>query len=331
MNPEDSITALQVMKTVLPDITKSLYRRITPPDKLYLLGPSSRNKILRAVQLNSCRPPVTAETHQFIPFFEHLAYGIKERWGVQQQYASCRWITQYEDDDLATSMLLHYGWLPQPEIQMAGASMHKLLPTATGVMVDIDYTHTFGERFEAALNAIDLKIDDWESWKKSSSIPMAGPSVADLISVGMVQFYYFKKRYISIDSDYRMSVTNKMTAYVEARINALRDKDPVHPEIEEPPIVLEPQEFELLYKDFELAEGISSAQKDQRKDLAITKGVDAILPKITHLPRDEIITSKQLRECLHTEVITAAVKNGLIQKPAYGKYIIPSIIDLRKE
>lgn len=319
------------MKTVLPDITKSLYRKITPPEKLYLLGPSSRNKILRAVQLHNSRPPVTSQTREFLPFFEHLAYGIKERWGVQQQYAACRWATEYEDDDLATSMLLHYGWLPQPEVQMAGASMHKLLPTATGIMVDIDYTHTFGERFDAALNAIDLKIEDWLSWKQSSNAPMTGPTIADLISVGMIQFYYFKKRYISIDSEYRMNVTNKMTNYVEARINALKDREPARPTIDEPVTILEPQEFELLYADFLLADGVSELQLTQRVNNNIQAAIESILPKISHLPRDVEISSKDLRDCLHTEVITSAVKNKIIQKPSRGKYIIPSTIDIRYE
>lgn len=310
------------MKTVLPTVTRSLYRKIIPPPQLYLLGDSSRRKVLRAVQANYLRPHATPETDQFIPVFNHLAYGVQDRWEVQQQYSSCRWLYNFQDDNLAASHLLHYGWIGKLDVPMGGSSQHKISIMDDGVLIDIEYSHTFQERLEAACDAADLAIEDAIRTKRPRLLP-------ELISPALQAFFYYKKRYISINADYRMNITNKLTAYIEHAINPLRDGQLIRPSVDEPDDILEDQVFLLKWEDFEIGEKVSSAQISQRVDNNAQKTFDAMYPKTLHLPRGVVLTRAQLLDCIHKDVITTSVKAGFLIKGERGKYIIPEDIDER--
>lgn len=308
------------MKEVLPNITRTKRLRFDPPEEFFLVGPSTRRKITRALQMWYETPPITNETDQFIPFFEHLQKNVSDHWKVQQEYGSCLWATKYTNDSLATSLLLHYGWAPVFERNMEGSSIHKLTPTASGVVLDIEYCHTFQDRLDAACSAIESEIAD----RRSINRPLVPE---EIISTGMVAFYYHQKRYCSVDKSYHTTVSNKLTHYIESYINALESLTPQRPEIHEPEDLLPDQTHELLFSKFTINDKPSAKQGRHLNDVALEKHIAALQPKLAGLPRDIPLRRKEFPDSMNRENFNSAknIFKTLLQ-PKYGHYQIPSSI-----
>lgn len=310
-----SVTALAVMKAVLPNTTRSLYRRLTPPDDIYILGDSSRRKIIRAFQLWHERPLTTPETDQFVPFFQYLSNDVEDRWEISQQWASVQWATQYADNELAASLLLHYGWTPDFRVPMVNPSQHKLTIVSDGVIVDIEYHHTFQERLDAACVAMETFIAN----RKRLAQPLL---LGEIIAEGMKKFYYHRQRYISIHKEYRMSVTNKLTSFAEQCINALREEDfPPRPLIDEPEDVIEEQQLYIKFSEFELQERASKPQVDQRTVNNNSRATDQLALHLPKLKPDIVYRRKDLIEMgFNDRHLASGVKLGYLTKIKAGQY-----------
>lgn len=130
--------------------TRSYYERIEPLNPIFFMfGDSARYKIIRSVQIHNCEPPVTAETNSWIPFFQFLSTGVEDHWQVQQQYSSCKWACG-QDEELAASQLLHYGWVPKYNVKMGDPCLYHLRKQSWGVSIDTQCPHTFNDRLMAA-------------------------------------------------------------------------------------------------------------------------------------------------------------------------------------
>jgi hypothetical protein len=239
---------------------------------------------------------------------------------VHQQFNSCRWAAKFENDDLATSLLLHYGWLPDYQIPMRGASIHTIDVIDDGILVKIEYNHYANERFAAACKAISNEL-----CKRKLEKALYQPEA--LLSTGMSAFYCHKKSYISIPNEYRIGIADKLIIYIEQLINALdaRTNDIAIPEIDEPDDILPDDEVLFRWADFEVIDGVTEAQRQQRYDNNKQAVLEAILPKLNGLQRSVELSRTQIP--MYDNNIAAAVKYGFITRIGRGKLIINPDID----
>lgn len=241
------------MKREAKDILKSYTRRIKPPPDFYKLGDSSRFKILRAVQLHYAQPPITPLTKQFTPMFQHLSENVRDHWTIQQQFASCNWALKYTDPDKAASALIHFGYVNKQRPRMEAMSMHKLTVTDEGIHVDIAYPFSFQDRVIFACQMVQQEYTD-------ARINGVHITAADLNKVALSNFFCMKGYFCSITAEYRQTIINKITAFIDREFNAIPDKINPYPEIDEPEDLLEEQEFLLRWEDF-VFEKVSAAQQ----------------------------------------------------------------------
>lgn len=252
--------------------TKSYRQYITPTgsaEKMLWLGDSARFKILRAVQLHYARPPITDATNQYTDFFKFLSEGVEDHWTVQQQYSSCKWAAG-QDEELATSMLLHYGWAPRYREKMKGCVIYQMRRAADGIHIVFSEPHTYQQRLDAGCSRA---LEIFETYKaKERNAPF------DLLFKEACRvFFSFNHFYISISPAYRQTALNKIRAFCENLTNSLRDKNvPVpFPELQQPAaeecIAVEylddaPVEYILKWEDFILTSATSSQEVQRRKN-----------------------------------------------------------------
>jgi hypothetical protein len=320
-NIEQTFTALQVMKTLLPHTTRSLYKRILPPDKFFNFADSTRFKIIKAFQAHCYLPPVTEETKPFREFFEVLSSNVKGHWTVQQQYSAARFATQYKDDDSAASLLLHYGWSPKyKNMNMRGASMHKLTITGDGILIDMTYTHTFQERLETACSTARFAYDDIR--RKGMKV-----DVEIILSNALKEFYLHDDKFISINNTYAQSVKTEIRHYIDSLINPMASKKLEYPKIKEPNDMLDDDVFLLRWDDFQYHDNADA--KQQRRDNNKQAVLMALRLKVGHLPNGAIFKRSQLVPPLNDRNLKSGQEYDFIIKPIdergkekHGYYII---------
>lgn len=263
--PLESLTALQIMKQQFKP-TRSLYRRITPinsAETMFLLGDSARFKIMRAVQLHDCIPPITDETRQFTPFFQFLSTGVEDHWMVQQQYSSCKWASP-KDEELATSLLLHYGWVQKfPDHRITDCCIYQMRRAEDGIHIIFSEPHTFNDRLFAACTRAHAISNVFEGRNHHAPYDL-------LFKEACRVFFSYNRYYVSMTADYRQAIMNKIQAFCLRLTNALGDHtNPEYPSTEEPENLMEvqyddygePVEYVLKWEDFIFEAGVSSVQK----------------------------------------------------------------------
>lgn len=295
------ITALQLLKTLEPEIVRSLYQQIEPPDKFYNFGYSTRFKIIKAVQARLHMPNITDRTNRYIEFFNILSTDVEDHWTVQQQWSAAKWACEYNEESAAT-LLLHYGWSPklQNKCLMRGNSMHSLTPMEDGIRIEMTYTHTFQERMDAACAAIDEAIRGAPFSKKEMSSKV-------LDTIGISRFHLFKKKYISLDNELRQSYIGKIRHYVSEAINPLREEPLVVPQIDEPEL-LPDDIFTLRWDEFGF--GTSSSLKAHLNGMRREECRTALWRKIGHLDFSQPYANTELG--LHDSARSAAIKHGFL-------------------
>ena len=308
---QHELTALQVMRAALPDITRSCYKRIAPPDKFYYFGDSTRFKIIKAFQAHTYLPPVTEETKPFTEFFKVLSTHVQGHWTVQQQYSAARWATQYQDDHLAASLLLHYGWTPRKTPPMRGASMYKLTITDEGIHVDMTCTHTFQERFDAACSEAKLTVEDMQR----RGLPKDN---AYYLSMALKRFYFFKDKFISIDSRYAQLVKATLAKYIDNLTNPFGKGTPDCPSIEAPDNMLDEEVFLLRWDDFRFDD--NTKMKQQRRDNVERQVLETLRSKAGDLPNGVAFKRAELLPFLNDYNLTSGKKYGFLTQPKHRYY-----------
>lgn len=276
-----SLTALQIMKQQFKP-TRSLYRRITPINSaeiMFLLGDSARFKIMRAVQLHDCIPPITNETRQFTPFFQFLSTGVEDHWMVQQQYSSCKWASP-KDEELATSLLLHYGWVQKfPDRRISDCCIYQMRRAEDGIHIIFSEPHTFNDRLFAACARAHAISNVFEGRNHHAPYDL-------LFKEACRVFFSYNRYYVSMTADYRQAIMNKIQAFCLRLTNALGDHtNPEYPSTEEPENLMEvqydnygePIEYILKWEDFILETDVSSVQKAHLTQLAANRNLTCLL------------------------------------------------------
>lgn len=302
--PAESLTALKIMKANFTP-TRAYYERIEPLNpQFYLFGDSARFKIIRAVQLHNCEPPVTAETNQWIPFFQFLSTGVEDHWQVQQQYSSCKWACG-KDEELAASQLLHYGWVPKYNVQMGDPCIYKMTKQDWGINICTNSPHNFNDRLAAACAAAS-------AMKARLKHLRIQPTYLVLFKAACQIFFSFNGWYVSIPGAYRQAILNKITSYVTHLLNAIGNASPSLPYIEEPENIFSQDEpIKLKWEDFSFL-STSDAQHKQRLDNNYIQSVNAFL-KIWPSP-DAEVSSTYLRKELQVngKRVAAAVEKKIL-------------------
>ena len=171
------------LKTVAPDLYKRSWGRLeSPPDGLLKVGLTSRNRIIKTVQLHLVKPLVTPLTKAITPYYRGLMKDIEAPYRARIDYTGALWATGY-DYELATALALEFGPAPGGNLRMEGASMHRLTKTDEGIHLEIDYPFTFQERLIYACQTIYNEV-------VSKSLSGVRPGVEELVKVGMTNFFY---------------------------------------------------------------------------------------------------------------------------------------------
>lgn len=299
------------MKANFPP-TRTYYERIEPTNpQFFLFGDSARFKIIRAVQLHNCEPPVSAATHEWIPFFQFLSTGVEDHWQVQQQYSSCKWACG-QDEELAASQLLHYGWVPKYNIKMGDPCLYRLHKQSWGIAVETMCPHTLNDRLIAACSttaALKSRLDE----------KGVKPKHADLFKVACQVFFSYQGWYVSIPAAVRQTVLNKLTAYVTHLLNAM-GADAQIPDLDDSIELFAQEDFiNLKWEDFSFL-NISQSQYNQRTDIGKKKCLDALL---ANWPSpDAELTYSEAEQYLSRNNLTRARKYEFIKGRREGHKIL---------
>lgn len=312
--PLESLTALQIMKQQFKP-TRSYYRRITPinsAETMFLLGDSARFKIMRAVQLHDCIPPITDETRQFTPFFQFLSTGVEDHWMVQQQYSSCKWASP-KDEELATSLLLHYGWVQKfPDRRITDCCIYQMRRAEDGIHIIFSEPHTFNDRLFAACTRAHAISNVFEGRNHHAPYDL-------LFKEACRVFFSYNRYYVSMTADYRQAIMNKIQAFCLRLTNALGDHtNPEYPSTEEPENLMEvqyddygePIEYILKWEDFILENEVSSRQKAHLTTLANDKNIEQLLKGFEKLDPNGEYTTAELEKVFTKHVLAKARKEG---------------------
>lgn len=312
--PLESLTALQIMKQQFKS-TRSYYRRITPinsAETMFLLGDSARFKIMRAVQLHDCIPPITDETRQFTPFFQFLSTGVEDHWMVQQQYSSCKWASP-KDEELATSLLLHYGWVQKfPDRRITDCCIYQMRRAEDGIHIIFSEPHTFNDRLFAACTRAHAISNVFEGRNHHAPYDL-------LFKEACRVFFSYNRYYVSMTADYRQAIMNKIQAFCLRLTNALGDHtNPEYPSTEEPENLIEvqyddygePVEYILKWEDFILENEVSSRQKAHLTTLANDKNIEQLLKGFEKLDPNGEYTTAELEKVFTKHVLAKARKEG---------------------
>lgn len=312
--PLESLTALQIMKQQFKP-TRSYYRRITPinsAETMFLLGDSARFKIMRAVQLHDCIPPITDETRQFTPFFQFLSTGVEDHWMVQQQYSSCKWASP-KDEELATSLLLHYGWVQKfPDRRITDCCIYQMRRAEDGIHIIFSEPHTFNDRLFAACTRAHAISNVFEGRNHHAPYDL-------LFKEACRVFFSYNRYYVSMTADYRQAIMNKIQAFCLRLTNALGDHtNPEYPSTEEPENLMEvqyddygePVEYILKWEDFILENEVSSRQKAHLTTLANDKNIEQLLKGFEKLDPNGEYTTAELEKVFTKHVLAKARKEG---------------------
>lgn len=327
-NPLQTVTPLQIMSANF-EPTKSFRRRITPinsAEMMLWLGDSARYKIIRAVQLHDATPPITPTTNQYTPFFQFLSEGVEDHWTVQQQYSSCKWATA-QDEALATSMLLHYGWVPRYREKMKGCVIYQMWRRDDGIHLIFSEPHTYQQRLDAGCARAREVAEGFKVIGKNAPFDL-------LFKEACRVFFSFNHFYISISAAYRQTALNKIRAFCEHLTNALRDSGSIpFPELEQPLpddcIEVEydddkmPIEYVLKWEDFIFEEGATVAQTIQRRANNYSRQVQTLVDAFTKLGIDGCYTDGELQKVLSKTALSNARKKGT-------DYLIPDHKEGRK-
>lgn len=304
--PIETLTALKIMKANFSD-TRSYRRRIEPLNSaFYLLGDSARFKIIRAVQLHTLTPPITDETNLWTPFFQFLSEGVEDHWTVQQQYSSCKFVAK-KDEPLATSLLLHYGWAPKYQVKMGPPCIYRLIIDDRGVTIELVQDHSFGDRLFAACSTAHLMHIQCKQRNIKAQYN-------DLFKFASRTFFSFNGSYVSIPSDYRQTVLNKLQAFCQHLTNALAEGDPVYPTVDEPEetLLAEENKIFLSWGDFNIADEPSTKQQEHLTKVANDKHLTALIERTSTLDFNKEYTDAELREYVRPAQLKKARDEGLI-------------------
>lgn len=299
--------------------TRSYYRRITPRDSalpMFYLGDSARFKIMRAVQLHDSPPPITDETRTFTPFFNFLSEGVEDHWMVQQQYSSCKWAAP-KDEELATSLLLHYGWVQKyPEYKVKSCCIYQLRRAEDGIHLIISEPHTFDDRLFAACTRAHAISDAFKARSQHAPYDI-------LFREACRVFFSFNRYYVSMTSDYRQAIMNKIQAFCLRLTNALNTDEPTYPHIDQPENLFEveydedygePREYILKWEDFLFEEKSTSAMLEQRRNNNNNKFLQTFIEKIKGLDAAQEYKGMYLRELLFPRTFKKAVDDEYLLK-----------------
>lgn len=316
--PIETITALQIMKQQFKS-TRSYYQRITPTNSaevMFWLGDSARFKIMRAVQLHNSIPPITDETRQFTPFFQFLSTGVEDHWMVQQQYSSCKWAAP-KDEELATSMLLHYGWVQKfTGHNINSCCIYQMRRAEDGIHIIFSEPHTFNDRLFAACTRAHAVSNVFEGRNHHAPYDL-------LFKEACKVFFSYNRYYVSMTADYRQAIMNKIQAFCLRLTNALGDHtSPEYPSTEEPENAMiidydkygEPKEYILKWEDFILEEKSSSAMIEQRRANNTNRFLKTLQERGANLNPELEYTGAQLREVFFPRTLKKAVDEGYILK-----------------
>lgn len=310
-NPTQILTALKIMKANFKP-TRTYYERIEPTNPaFFIFGDSARYKILRAVQLHNCEPPVDASTHEWIPFFQFLSTGVEDHWQVQQQYSSCKWACG-KDEELAASQLLHYGWVPKYNVKMGDPCLYRLIKQSWGIAIDTQCPHTFTDRLNAACSAAASAKAKFDSRKMKAKH-------SDLFKFACQIFFSFQGWYVSMPAAMRQTVLNKLTAYVTHLLNAMGN-DAIIPDFEEPDnLFIQEDLIQLKWSDFTFL-GISEQQAEQRRDNNDAAAIEALY---RNWPAGvPALSSTDLRNYISTRGIKRLTDLGYLTKRREGHKVL---------
>lgn len=322
-NPLVKVTPLQIMKATFAP-TRSYYKRVTPLRSALMmlqLGDSARAKIIRAVQLHYDRPPVSDETDQYTPFFDFLSEGVADHWTLQQQFSSCKWATR--DKSLATSMLLHYGYVPRFTERITKNSIYQMYRAQDGIHLQFSWPHGQIAKFQPRMDAACAKAQEIEALYRSYNMHA---SFQVLFKEACKVFFSYQGFFLSIKPDYRQSAMNKIQAYCLHLTNALEKPEELKLPVFEDPAPEDCMEIEyvddavktyvLKWEDFIFEEEASLKQYDQRQVNNEKFHVSAIVTAWRKLDPtgEKDFTREEVYTVLSNRLFAKAVKEGSIIK-----------------
>lgn len=323
----EPITPLEVMKTTVPEIARSLRRKIIPPEELFLFGRSTRRKITRAAQLEYTRPPIDERVRSFVPFFKYLSQSAKMggAFAMNQYYTASLWAAE-RDEELAAALMIYYGW-PQDyaDVYQKGTSIHSIERQEEGILVTICHSHTLQDR----MNAACLAIYEENFRRKQAPVPMPVPK-EELWKLGFITFYSHAQTYVSLPKGLHEVIEAKIITFTEEILNPMDDNEPAYPDLADPDDFLEDQEVFFRFADFYFMEEASSAQYAQRLTNNEMVVFQVLTEKLANWPRGQPFTRKDV-PALNSTNLTSGVNCGFLIKPKHGQYLITNKLFQKQE
>lgn len=300
------------LKTVAPAIYKRSYGRLEKSPGAFLkIGMTSRNRIIKAVQLHLVKPLITPRTKAITPYYRGLMQDIDAPFRARVDYTGALWATGY-DYELATALALEFGPAPGANLKMEGASMHRLTKTDEGIHLEIDYPFTFQERLIYACQTIYNEV-------VSKSLSGVRPGVEELVKIGMTNFFYCQGWYCSVPGAYKQVVENYIRVYCGKCLDGFGTPVPF-PVISEPENCVLPFEDTLKWNQFKFSGDSTVKQINHNKSNNQNSNLSTLQQKLSGADPNKEYTGAELAAYGITDSCkAAAVRNGFLVKLGGGR------------
>lgn len=314
----ETYTFYQVLQRHYKDIFKSKATKIEcSNESLYQLANAARFRVFRAVQMHFDKPPLLKDSQVLLEAAEAITNSMEDNLTLPSQLSYAKWATK-QDPHTALSLIAYYGWARSTIKQnIEEFAIYKMTLLSSGILIDIEYTHSFQDRLNAACQAaLQEKLNNDRLTRHND--------FATLQQIAISKFFFYQNRYVSASPGFNTLIKTTIQQYIIKLLDTRANEgyDVPFPQIDEPQNLMIPQTIELTWDQFDFVK-TTNAQHQQREDNNKEKCRLSLEEKFADFPRDVRLTVAELGHP-HRRVLIAAEKYGFIERPARGIVVLKS-------
>lgn len=310
----ETYTFYQILQRHYKDIFKTKAAKIECSEpKLYELANAARFRVFRAVQMHFDKPPLLKDSQVLLEAAEAINNSMEENLTLPSQLSYAKWATK-QDPHTALSLIAYYGWARSTVKQnVEEFAIYKMTLCDWGIFIDIEYTHSFQDRLNAACQAaLQEKLNNDRLTRRND--------FATLQQIAISKFFFYQNRYVSASPGFNTMIKTTIQQYLIKLLDTRAGEgyDVPFPQIDEPQNLMVPQPIELPWSCFNFVQ-TTKAQNAHIKDLAATKNLAAFQRHFNHLPQNQDLTFAELG-CPERRILSRGEANGFIHKVKRGVY-----------
>lgn len=240
---------------------------------------------------------------------------MEENLALPSQLSYAKWATK-QDPHTALALICYYGWARSTVKQnVEEFCIYKMTLTDDGVIIDIEYHHTFQERLDAACQAaLQEKLNNDRLTRKND--------FATIQQIAISKFFFFKNRYVSASPAFNTMIKATIQQYIIKLLDARSGEgyDIPFPKIDEPTNIMKDDTIVLTWNKFTFTSS-TNAQVERNRDINKQRCLESFQKRFNDYPQNTPITYADLGRP-HQELMKRGKKFGFISSEKRGIYVL---------